>query len=276
MASYHLHNQYLPIQMMVMYSIKLDKDCYPLNKTQLSLGLQSSNATGYIVTISNESGQYKFRSWETSSINGTTFRFNQSPNAGDTYEWWVQAVNQSVPGPSSSRYSFAIGDPLNFDNQDNTWTYEFQTGNEILDFGHTNVRDGYIQNVSVNQNFGSQDFGYIGTNCQNALMECRAFFGLDLNQVPLPANMAVHSANLEIYVDQWSTSGGASSVTLSVYRLSNNAWSELGSTWNRSDAGTNWGSPGLLAGTDYDAVPISSTTISTSTTGWIDIQLVMV
>jgi len=135
-----------------------------------------SNATGYIVTISNESGQYKFRSWETSSINGTTFRFNQSLNAGDTYEWWVQAVNQSVPGPSSSRYSFAIGDPLNFDNQDNTWTYEFQTGNEILDFGHTNVRDGYIQNVSVNQNFGSQDFGYIGTNCQNALMECRAFF----------------------------------------------------------------------------------------------------
>ena len=232
-----------------------------------------SNATGYVVTISNESGQYKFRSWETSSINGTTFRFNQSLNAGDTYEWWVQAVNQSVPGPSSSRYSFAIGDPLNFDNQDNTWTYEFQTGNEILDFGHTNVRDGYIQNVSVNQNFGSQDFGYIGTNCQNALMECRAFFGLDLNQVPLPANMAVHSANLEIYVDQWSTSGGANSVTLSVYRLSNNAWSELGSTWNRSDAGTNWGAPGLLAGTDYDAVPVSSTTISTSTTGWIDIPI---
>ena len=95
------------------------------------------NATGYIVTISNSSGQYKYKSWETNSINGTTFRFNQNLAAGDTFEWWVQAVNQSVPGPASSRYSFAIGNPLNFDNNDNTWTYEFQTGNEILDFGHT-------------------------------------------------------------------------------------------------------------------------------------------
>ena len=169
-----------------------------------------ANATGYIVTISNSSGQYKFKSWETNSINGTTFRFNQNLAAGDTFEWWVQAVNQSVPGPASSRYSFGIGNPLNFDNNDNTWTYEFQTGNEILDFGHTNVRDGYIQNVSADQNFGSEDYGYIGTNCQNALMECRAFFGLDNSQVPLPANMAVHSANLEIYIEQWYTSGGAS------------------------------------------------------------------
>ena len=72
-------------------------------------------------------------------------------------------------------------------------------------------------------------------------MECRAFFGLDNSQVPLPANMAVHSANLEIYIDQWYTSGGASLVDLTVYRVNSNAWSELGSTWNTSDAGTPWG-----------------------------------
>ena len=50
-------------------------------------------------------------------------------------------------------------------------------------------------------------------------MECRAFFGLDNSQVPLPANMAVHSANLEIYIEQWYTSGGASQVDLTVYRV---------------------------------------------------------
>ena len=85
--------------------------------------------------------------------------------------------------------------------------------------------------------------------------------------------MAVHSANLEIYIEQWYTSGGASLVDLTVYRVNGNAWSELGSTWNTSDAGTPWGTPGLLAGTDYDAIPVSTTTVSTSTTGWIDLPI---
>ena len=37
---------------------------------------QSTGATGYIVTIANQSGVYKYRSWEsTTAFIGTTFRF---------------------------------------------------------------------------------------------------------------------------------------------------------------------------------------------------------
>ena len=68
-----------------------------------------AGATGYIVTIANETGVYKFRSWEDSEITNTTFRFDEDLTEGSVFSWWVQGVNQSIPGPSSARWSFAVG-----------------------------------------------------------------------------------------------------------------------------------------------------------------------
>ena len=108
-----------------------------LDKPQLTWN-SVVNATGYVVTIATSDGQGKYKSWEDSEINGTTFTFSQDLVAGEVYSWWVQAINESIPGPSSSRRAFAIGAPVNNTyNDDHTWTYTFQTGNEVADLGHT-------------------------------------------------------------------------------------------------------------------------------------------
>ena len=61
-----------------------------------------SGATGYIVTIRNASGQYTFKSATSSQITGTSFTFADNVAPGSTFEWWVQAINGSIPGPSLS------------------------------------------------------------------------------------------------------------------------------------------------------------------------------
>jgi len=64
-----------------------------------------SDATGYILTISNDTGRSKYRSWEDSGFNGSSYVLSEDLEVGESYEWWVQALNGSIPGPSSSRWS---------------------------------------------------------------------------------------------------------------------------------------------------------------------------
>ena len=113
-----------------------------------------TGADGYIVTIANQTGVYKYKSWEDSEITNTTFRFETNLTAGSLYTWWVQGVNQSIPGPSSSRWSFAIGSPNHVYNNDYTFTYLMQTGNEIAAYGHTNIQDASLYSEFPDQNFG--------------------------------------------------------------------------------------------------------------------------
>ena len=136
-----------------------------LDKPQLTWN-SVSNATGYVVTIASEAGEVKYRSWSDSEINGTTFTFSQDLVAGDVYSWWVQAINGSIPGPSSSRRTFAIGSPVDHSyNDDHTWTYMFQTGNEVVNLGHTNIRDSYIGSGFADSNHGSDSL-IVGTGCE--------------------------------------------------------------------------------------------------------------
>jgi len=227
-----------------------------------------TNATGYIVTIANTDGQQKYRSWEDSEINGTTFTFSQDLVAGEVYSWWVQAINGSIPGPSSSRRAFAIGSPVDHSyNNDHTWTYSFQTGNEVADLGHTNIRDSYIGSGFVNMNHGSESMN-VGFNCEGANTECRAIIALDNSQIPLPLGAMIHSASLELQVEN----PPIGAITLSVHELLTNAWTQSGSTWNNSAAGTPWSAGGMTAGVEYDATAISSTTMSpTDTSVWLDL-----
>ena len=238
-----------------------------LDKPQLTWN-NVSDATGYIVTIADTNGEMKYKSWEDTEINGTTFTFSQDLTAGEVYTWWVQAINGSIPGPSSSRRAFAIGSPVDHSyNNDHTWTYTFQTGNEVADLGHTNIRDSYIGSGFTNMNHGSESM-LVGTNCEGANTECRMIFALDNSQIPLPMAAKIHSASINLQVE----SAAAGTMTLSVHRLLTNAWSQAGSTWNNSEAGIPWSAGGMAAGVEYDSTPISSVTINSGTTEvWLDI-----
>ena len=238
-----------------------------LDKPQLTWN-SVSNATGYVVTIASEAGETKYKSWINSEINGTTFTFGQDLVAGDVYSWWVQAINGSIPGPSSSRRTFAIGSPVDHSyNDDHTWTYMFQTGNEVANLGHTNIRDSYIGSGFADSNHGSDSL-IVGTGCEGLNTECRMILALDNDQVPLPPGAKIHSASLNLYVE----SPPSASMTLSVHRLLTNSWTQAGSTWNSSEAGAPWSTAGMTAGVDYEITPISSSTmVAGATNVWIDI-----
>ena len=230
----------------------------------------AAGASGYIVTIANSTGVYKYKSWESSYINGTTFRFNDAMTAGDVFSWWVQGVNQTIPGPSSPRWSFAIGNPSHTDNQDLTFTYDFQTGNEVMQFGHTNIRDSTLSEAYPNINQGDVDYLSVGTGCDSvANAKCRSVIGLDNSQIPFAQFQNIHSASLGLYIASISASGGASTLDISVHRMITSGWSQSASSWNQSIPGTNWSAPGLQAGIDYNATAITSMTLPTSASGWI-------
>ena len=228
-----------------------------------------SGATGYIVTVANESGVYKFRSWEDSEITNTTFRFEDNLSEGQLFSWWVQGVNQSIPGPSSSRWSFAVGDPSHTYNNDYTYTYKFQTGNEIAAFGHTNVQDTALYSEYANTNFAGEPTISAGTYCGTLYAdECRINVALNAAQVPFAQYQQVHSASLGMYVESWTSVQGATSVSFDVHPIINTNWGASSATWNGTTAGGTWGASGMQAGVDYgDAV--STTVVNVDTTGWI-------
>ena len=228
-----------------------------------------TGATGYILTLSNESGIYKYKSWEDSEITNTTFRFNDNLSAGTVYTWWVQGVNQSIPGPSSSRWSFAVGAPNHVDNNDLTFTYTFQTGNEISAYGHTNIQDASIYSEMANDNLGDDSTISVGTFCGVLwTAECRTTFALNTGQIPFPVYQQVHSASLGLYIDEWTSVGGATSVSFTVHQLLNQNWTHTSSTWNGTTAGLSWGAPGMQAGVDYVASPVSTAVFNVDSTGW--------
>ena len=229
-----------------------------------------AGATGYIVTVANESGVYKFRSWEDSEITNTTFRFADNLSAGQMFSWWVQGVNQSIPGPSSSRWSFAVGAPDHVYNSNTlTYTYTMQTGNEIAAFGHTNIQDATIFDEYPDTNFGGTTTLAAGTYCGTLYTdECRITLGLNAAQIPFPQYQQVHSASLGLYVDSWQSVQGATSVSFAVHPITNPAWAQTSVTWNGTTSGANWGAPGMQAGVDYGDA-ISTTVVNVDTYGWI-------
>ncbi|MBN29307.1 MAG: hypothetical protein CMB34_01400 [Euryarchaeota archaeon] len=229
-----------------------------------------SGATGYIVTIANESGVYKFRSWEDSEITNTTFRFDENLTEGSVFSWWVQGVNQSIPGPSSARWSFAIGEPNHLYNNDYTYTYEFQTGNEVPAFGHTNVQDTAIYSAYPNTNFAGERTLSAGDYCGTLWTdECRITVGLNAAQIPFAQYKNVHSASLGMYVESWTSVQGATSVSFSVHPIvSSTSWAQTSATWNGTTAGGTWGAAGMMPGVDYGEA-VSTTSVNVDTTGWI-------
>jgi len=233
-----------------------------------------SGATGYIVTILNETGVFKFKSGEDPEITNTSFQFANDLTAGQMFTWWVQGVNQTIPGPSSARWSFAVGSPDHVNNNDYTFTYTIQTGNEIPAFGHTNIQDTALVSEYPDTNFVGSGTMAAGTFCGTLYAdECRLTVGLDASQIPFPIYQNVHSASLGLYIDDWTSAQGATSVSFSVHPLLNAGWSQTSATWNGSTGGATWGAPGMQAGVDYgDAVSTSVVNVDTEGWLWFDIS----
>ena len=227
-------------------------------------------ATSYTLFISNTSGINKIQ-----SILDTNYTMMDDLEIGSFYEWWVQAVNGTITGPSSARWTFAIGAPVqNIDNGDNTWTYQYQTGNEVSSIGHTNVRDSYLDEDNPSVNHGS-DVLQLGGNCGATATECRIVIAVDAGQIPLPSNALVHSASVKFTIvnEDFST---ASSMSISAYPLLTSDWSQSGSTWDNSSNGNAWSVAGMQAGVDY-ATDATSTTIVTpgQSEVWLDLSYAM-
>ena len=219
-----------------------------------------SGATGYIVTIRNASGQYTFKSATSSQITGTSFTFGNNLSPGSTFEWWVQAVNGSIPGPSSSRWVVGMGDPQTSDNNDHTWSYEFQTGNEIDELGHTNVQEVSINSGSPITNLDGSG-NTIGVDASQD--ESRFLLSVDFGQIPFNPSMNVHSVSLSMNLERLDYGGGATGMTFTVHRVLTTGWSETTATWNGTGSAL-WGAPGMQAGLDYESTPLDTVYISNS------------
>ncbi|RPG73730.1 MAG: hypothetical protein CBE08_005480 [Euryarchaeota archaeon TMED248] len=230
----------------------------------------SSGATAYVLSLSNATSIVTYDSRTDSEIVGNTFTTSSSLEVGEVYSWWVQAINQTIPGPSSSRWSFALGDPLHYFNNDGTYVYEIQDAAEVIEFGHVEVRDSTITDGFADSNFGSDDTITLGTGCNGvAASLCYGLISLDASQVPLNQTQSVHSIDLTLFVESWDLSGGAYQIEFSIHEFLDTSWTEYGITWNTT--GIN---PGLTPGVDYDINPLDVQTY-TSTDSDLNFQIAM-
>ena len=230
----------------------------------------STGATAYILSLSNSTSIVTYDSRIDSEIVGNTFTSSSSLEVGEVYSWWVQAINQTIPGPSSSRWSFALGDPTHYFNNDGTYVYEIQDAAEVIEYGHVEVRDSTITDGFADSNYGSDDTITLGTGCNDVAGSlCYGLISLDASQIPLNQTQSVHSIDLTLFVESWDLSGGAYQIEFSVHEFLDTSWTEYGITWNTT--GVN---PGLTAGVDYDINPLDVQTY-TSTDSQLNFQIAM-
>ena len=212
------------------------------------------SATSYRLFLTNSTTTMMFDSDYDSEINGNTFTPSEPFATGETYTWWVQAVNQFIPGPASQRWTFGIGNPSHYDNNDGTSTYEFQDSIEVPDFFHVNIRDTGINSAQPDINYGIEPTIPIGTGCLGtAASECYAIISFDASQVPIDTLQSVHSLELVIHSDTWDLSGGAYQIEFSVHEFIYTNWNEMSLTWNNT--GPN---PGPVAGVDFVSTPLDT------------------
>jgi len=231
----------------------------PIITNPQSVQLQWSPAVGadnYQLFISNKSSTLVFDSRVDSEIVGTSFSSTDFV-VGEVYEWWVKGLNQTIPGPSSSRWAFAVSEPKHSYNQDGTYSYQVIDSTEVPDYSHINTIDTTLIEGAPDSNFGNSQNLVIGSGCQYTPgSSCDAILYFDTNQLPLNSSQTIHSVSLNLQIESWDLSGGAYAVEYSVHQLLFTNWNEYGLTWNTT--GIN---PGPIAGVDYVSVPLDSATL---------------
>ncbi|MEE2759314.1 MAG: DNRLRE domain-containing protein, partial [Candidatus Thermoplasmatota archaeon] len=240
-----------------------------------------SDATGYILILSNATDTLTYESWDPSGNSGFTIGTSPTPTTwspdfdlavGEIYTWSVQALNGSVPGPRSIPSTFGIGNPTITDVGNLVYTVEIQEGSDVPALGHLPIWDTYLNEGDANAGHGTQSTLHIGTGCESvAANRCHAVYQIDMGQMPLdqlPVNP--HSAQLSIYADQISQLSLANYLDLTAYAVINPNYDEAGATWNAASTGFNWSASGMQAGIDYIATPLDTVRVmSTFTGGWL-------
>ena len=113
------------------------------------------------------------------------------------YEWWVQGVNQTIPGPSSQRWSFGVGDPEHYYNNDGTYSYVVADSDEVSGYSHMDVRDTTITDALPLANFGFIGELTVGEGCYNTVgSTCDTIIALDTSQIPVSTDQTIHSIDL--------------------------------------------------------------------------------
>ena len=237
-----------------------------------------SDATGYVLTLSNGSGSQVFQDWNTGSgfipcsTGITAFNCSWQPNfdlaVGEIYTWSVQALNGSVPGARSVPWTFGIGNPDIAPLGNHVHTVEIQEGSDVYDLGHVPIWDTFIDSSNPNSAYGSYEELQLGTSASGQSI---AFFQIDLGQMPLDQlSVNPHSAELSFYSGGITEYSMANHLDLTAYAVLNNNYAESGATWNSASTSANWSTPGLLAGTDYSTSPLDTVRVpSTFTGGWL-------
>ena len=217
--------------------------------------VQSSDATDYILYIKNQNNINTYDSRFDAAISGNTFTSSQF-QPGEVYEWWVQGVNQTIPGPASQRWSFGIGNPDHSYNDDGTYVYTVRDSADVAGYSHMDILDNTITDALPLANFGFSEDLSVGKGCYNTVGSvCDTIISLDMSQIPLSSDQTIHSIELTFSVDQWDFSGGAYAIDLSVHQFLISNWNELGITWNTTGA-----TPGPVAGVDYISTPLDQGT----------------
>jgi hypothetical protein len=224
-----------------------------------SVQLQWSPATGadnYKLYLSNQSSTIIYDSRQDPEIVGTSFSSSDF-NVGEVYQWWVQGLNQTIPGPSSQKWAFATSNPRHIYQNDGTYSYEVVDSYEVPDYSHINSLDTTITDALPDGNFGGLDSLLIGSGCENtAGSQCYGIISLDTSQLPINTSQTIHSISLKLIIDTWDLTGGAYGVEFSVHQLLLNNWNEYGLTWN-----TTGSTPGPISGVDYVSNPLDVKTM---------------
>ena len=239
-----------------------------------------SDATGYVLILSNANGSQTYSSWDSSSNSGfnlgataSTWTPDFDMVTGEIYTWSVQALNGSVPGPRSVPWTFGIGNPDITYQGNHVYSIEIQEGSDIETLGHVPIWDTYMSEGAFDTGHGASDTLHIGTGCDSAASNrCYGLYEIDMGQMgplgQLPVN--THSAQLSIYSDGISEYATANYLDLTAYALINPNYEESGATWNSAATGTNWTIPGLSSGVDYHATPLDTVRVLNNFVGgWL-------
>ena len=163
-----------------------------------------ASASSYKLYLSSGSGLNVYDSSIHSGFSSSTFT-TATLNPGESYEWWVQGYNQSIPGQISDKWIFGIGKPDHVNNNDGTFSYNFSDSSEIIDFNHPNIIDTQVTDANSGTNYGDSGILEIGGGCQDtANSVCAAIISVDTSQLPLDSNtQTIHSINLDLRVESW-------------------------------------------------------------------------
>lgn len=247
-----------------------------------------SDATGYILRLSNGSGTHAYKSWE--SANNTapagfaigagtsTWTPDFDLAAGEIYTWSVQALNDSVPGARSVPWTFGIGNPSSTYEGNHVYSVQIREGADVPALNHMPIDDTHISQGEADTAHGSSPIE-IGVGCDpgitlNRTYLCYGFYQIDMGLMPLHPDVNPHSATLSIHMNNIIEYGGANYLDLTAYALINPNFDEDGATWNQAATGINWGASGLQPGIDYATTPLDTVRISTSVfTGWLQFDI---